>query len=326
MAKKNGDEIRKDEGYTMIAGDFNFVMDTSIDKRGGRTNRGTIGSTEQKKWEKEFNITDIWRKTNPRTIGTTWSNGVKNPRKRVQTRIDRVLADKRIQDRITDIEIIRTKISDHDAVIWTIETKLNKRKRPYDKIPVEMIKDPIYSTKVREIYEEEKNNGIEGYERFKIRCVKAAKTLAKKTKRKNKKNKQSIIKRIDEMRKILRWAESAVIQEEKGNKIKRRKRGIELITKSNPISWLGQTLEQPIELSNLEEKATTHLENLIDQRDELDERKIMIRKKLEAMKAIKEGERIQPSFFKQMKTNHTKEEIFALKEDNEDNTETREPV
>ena len=123
------------------------------------------------------------------------------------------------------------------------------------------------------------------------------------------------------MRKILRWAESAVIQEEKGNKIKRRKRGIELITKSNPISWLGQTLEQPIELSNLEEKATTHLENLIDQRDELNERKIMIRKKLEAMKAIKEGERIQPSFFKQMKTNHTKEEIFALEEDNEDNTE-----
>ena len=111
------------------------------------------------------------RKTNPRTIGITWSNGVRNPCKRIQTRINRVLSDKRIQDRITDINILRTKISDHDAVIWTIETKLNKRKQPYDKIPVEMTKDPIYSTKVREIYKEEKNNGIEGYERFKIRCV-----------------------------------------------------------------------------------------------------------------------------------------------------------
>lgn len=87
----------------------------------------------KKKWEKEFNITDIWRKKTPRTIETTWSNGVKNPHKRVQTRIDRVLVDKRIQNRITDIKMIRTKISDHNAVIWTIETKLNKRKDPMTK-------------------------------------------------------------------------------------------------------------------------------------------------------------------------------------------------
>lgn len=67
-----------------------------------------------------------------------------------------------------------------------------------------MINDPIYSTNVKEIYKKEKNNEIEGHKRFKTRSVEEAKTLAKKTKRKNKKNKQSIIKRIDKMRKILR--------------------------------------------------------------------------------------------------------------------------
>ena len=43
------------------------------------------------------------------------------------------------------------------------------------------------------------------------------------------------------------------------------------------------------------------------------------------MNAIKEGERIQPSFFIQMKTNHKKEEIFALM-NKEEGTETRIPA
>ena len=42
------------------------------------------------------------------------------------------------------------------------------------------------------------------------------------------------------MKKIVRWAESANMQEEKGNNIKRWRRGTELIRKSNPRKWLGQ--------------------------------------------------------------------------------------
>ena len=79
--KTLGEEISKDKGYRMIAGDFNFVTNTKLDKRGGRTDRGTTGSKEQKKWEKEFNIKDVWREQNLDTIGTTWSNGVKDEKK-----------------------------------------------------------------------------------------------------------------------------------------------------------------------------------------------------------------------------------------------------
>ena len=129
--------------------------------------------------EKEFNIIDVWRKTNPDSIGTTWTNGVKDKIKRVQTRIDRLLASKKILDRITSIEIQRTKVSDHDAVIWAIETKINKRRKPYDKIPTELMKEKEYAKIVRAIYDEEKESGIEGYERFKIKCVQASKTLVK---------------------------------------------------------------------------------------------------------------------------------------------------
>ena len=57
---------------------------------------------------------------NTNDIGTTWTNGVRDEKKRVCTRIDRVLADDRILDRLTEVEIVPTKISDHNAISWSI--------------------------------------------------------------------------------------------------------------------------------------------------------------------------------------------------------------
>ena len=68
----------------MIAGDFNFVTNTSFNKIGGRPNKGTIGAKEQQQMEREFNIIDVWRKTNPDLIGTTWTNVVKGKIKSVK--------------------------------------------------------------------------------------------------------------------------------------------------------------------------------------------------------------------------------------------------
>ena len=95
--------------------------------------------------------------------------------------------------------------------------------------------------------------------------------------------------------------------EEKGNKIKRWRRGTEVIRKSNPRKWLGQGIEEVIDLQELEKKAAYHLDILLDQREALNERKINTRKKLEAMETIKEDERIRLSFFRRMKTNKSKE-------------------
>ena len=128
------------------------------------------------------------------------------------------------------------------------------------------------------------------------------------------------------MRKIVRWAESANLQEEKGNKIKKWRRGTELIRKSNPRKWIGQGIQGVIDLLELEKKSAYHLDILLDQRDALNERKINIRKKLEALETLKVDERIKPSFFHRMKTNKNKEEIFALIDDKNLGKETRVPA
>ena len=55
----------------MIAGDFNFVTDLHNDKIGGNPDKGDGGRDIQGGWEKNFHVTDAWRKANPTTIATT---------------------------------------------------------------------------------------------------------------------------------------------------------------------------------------------------------------------------------------------------------------
>lgn len=52
--KTLGEEINKDKGYRIIAGDFNFVTNTKLDKKGGRTDTGTTESKEQKNGRKSL--------------------------------------------------------------------------------------------------------------------------------------------------------------------------------------------------------------------------------------------------------------------------------
>ena len=50
LAERNQQKlITKEEEYTLIAGDFNFIIDTKLDKRGGNIHKGTIGRKTQRK-------------------------------------------------------------------------------------------------------------------------------------------------------------------------------------------------------------------------------------------------------------------------------------
>ena len=147
-------------------------------------------------------MSDIWRIQNPNTLGTTWSNGTKDINKRVQTRIDRVLVDNKIKDRITDTKHISTKVSDHNAVVWRIETEIKRKTSPYNKMNTEIIKDEKFKEIVKQHYDNERNNGIEGYERFKVKCVESALKLNKRHKKKEKKDKTTVNNELELMRRL----------------------------------------------------------------------------------------------------------------------------
>ena len=73
--KEMGKRMKKVKGRKMIAGDYNFIMDSKYDKIGGNANKGKEGKAEQKIWERELNVRDIWRRLNPKVIATTRSTG-----------------------------------------------------------------------------------------------------------------------------------------------------------------------------------------------------------------------------------------------------------
>ena len=112
------------------------------------------------------------------------------------TRIDTVLADDRILDRLIEVEILPTKVSDHNAILWSIETIIKKKKTPYDKISTTMMTNQEFKLKFKEMFEIEKYNVIEGYERFKRKCVETSMKIRKKTLRRTKKNKVIRMKEI----------------------------------------------------------------------------------------------------------------------------------
>ena len=53
-----------------------------------------------------------------------------------------------------------------------------------------------------------------------------------------------------------------------------------MIKKSNPHKWLGQGINEPIDLRELEKRAAARMDELTDLQDELNKRKKSTRKKL----------------------------------------------
>ena len=102
-------------------------------------------------------ISDIWRLQHPGEIGTTWTNATNIiKKKRVRPRTDRILVDNRILDRITETDITKTKVSDHDAVRWTITTEISKKRSAYNELPIEIIQDKQYQEIVKNYSTREK--------------------------------------------------------------------------------------------------------------------------------------------------------------------------
>ena len=147
--EKVGKKMKKCKGMRVIAGDYNFVMDTNLDKTGGNKKKGTIGKEEQRRWEVDMGVVDVWRKFNPGVVGTTWRSRGKVGKEWVRTRIDRALVDESLVGRTTEVKIDRTKVSDHDVITWTLETRRERRGRPYRRIPVELLDDEEYQKEVR---------------------------------------------------------------------------------------------------------------------------------------------------------------------------------
>ena len=96
-----------------------------------------------------------------------------------------------------------------------------------------------------------------------------------------------------------------------------------MIKESNPMRWMGKQMGEITDLVEVEEKAEEHLDTLLNELYEANEK----RRELDRLRELQEEERCTKSFFNKLKGGHRKEEIFALTEEQiDEETEEKKEV
>ena len=101
--------------HVVLAGDFNFVMSTSLDKIGGDPKAGTGGATIMKSFLQNYRLTDPFRALYPNKVVTTWRGG------KVSCRLDRFYLSADLMPMIKSCEVKPCSISDHDYCVLTVD-------------------------------------------------------------------------------------------------------------------------------------------------------------------------------------------------------------
>ena len=113
----------------ILGGDFNFVMDSNLDKIGGNLDKGTVGSKPFKSVIEKMSIIDCFRFLYPRKRAVTWTR--KNVATRnetsnyemIGTRIDRFYISSVLKENLVHFETMPCTCSDHDFIMINLSSK-----------------------------------------------------------------------------------------------------------------------------------------------------------------------------------------------------------
>jgi len=107
----------------IICGDFNFVEDLVLDKKGGISSDGAAGKVEMESLCAQIQVSDRWRALNPTQRRYTW----RNKQCTIQTRLDRFYCSQGIQ--IKGFTYLPVSFSDHDAVKMQMDSNIKKQQK-----------------------------------------------------------------------------------------------------------------------------------------------------------------------------------------------------
>ena len=106
----------------VLCGDFNLVLNTKLDKKGGLMQNKSSGKVLHEIID-DFNMHDLWRLKNPSKQEFTWSR----PKHRIFCRLDMILGTRGIWNSCVNSKIFDTIQSDHKGVSVSLDFKQEKR-------------------------------------------------------------------------------------------------------------------------------------------------------------------------------------------------------
>lgn len=111
--------------HIIWGGDFNFVMNTNLDKIGGIPRTNFLARSAVYNIMQDFSLLDIWRELNPKAKRYTWHSSID---KSIHCRLDFFLTSAHLKTSISNVQISPILGSDHDSV--SLEILLGQKRGP----------------------------------------------------------------------------------------------------------------------------------------------------------------------------------------------------
>ncbi|KAJ8017477.1 hypothetical protein HOLleu_45089 [Holothuria leucospilota] len=125
----------------IIGGDFNFVFNLALDKKGGQQRTNFNARNECLSFMTGLSLIDIWRERNPRSISFTWSSNILSG---LHCRLDFFLISRHMLHSVNDVSHSPGIQSDHSFVNLSLSLFTEKRVPGYWKFNNSLLQDPDY--------------------------------------------------------------------------------------------------------------------------------------------------------------------------------------
>ena len=136
-----------DRGPFILAGDFNCVLDSSLDRMGSPSSSPDIGSRELQLLCDDLFLFDPWRASHPDLHDFTWRNASNS----IRSRLDRFYISNSIS--FSSVDHLPVFFSDHDGVVLTFKPdNLPDRGRGFWKCNTSVLSDPLFQTDFSSAY------------------------------------------------------------------------------------------------------------------------------------------------------------------------------
>ena len=131
----------------LILGDFNVVLDVNIDRTDPVSNNVNAHRVLTQQMDLR-DLCDIWRIKNPNKVHYSWRRSAPSL---TGSRLDYVLVNNMLINKVSSIEYVECPFTDHDTVICQLHLSNTKRGPGYWKFNNYLLSDPVFCTATREI-------------------------------------------------------------------------------------------------------------------------------------------------------------------------------
>lgn len=134
----------------LMGGDFNLVMDISLDKQGGQPITHFNSQQVVKNFLNEYQLVDIWRTKNEKVREFTWQRG------NIKVRLDFFLLSACLAQLVNQTEISDSfEMSDHKIISLQMQLLFHKKGKGVWKLNTSLLRDKAYINAINQIIEDQ---------------------------------------------------------------------------------------------------------------------------------------------------------------------------